>query len=290
MKHTKHNKLTALAAAVGIACGSLAIAGEDMPDAYDKQPEPTATQQQPGDENANRDMSTDRSYPDAEQSSELTYPTQPAYPNDSTDTEDSVAADSEREYTYDENRDSTYGENKDSEYRDEGDTTQARESASSYESESSSEAGKVFDESIASEHKLSKFVAAVEKVGLTDALKNGTEYTVFAPTDEAFGDDMNDVSVEELREIVRSHIVVGKVDAEQARSLDSAMVLTGETVSLSANDNKLEVGDAEVVTADIRSGNLTIHAIDAVLEPTGMSAQGDANDEQDEMDDVEEAE
>lgn len=121
---------------------------------------------------------------------------------------------------------------------------------------------------VKSNKNLSKFAEAVEKAGLADALNDGTQYTVFAPTDEAF-DKFNaenaDLSEEELREVLRSHIVAGEVKAAQAKTLDSAKVLTGETVKIAASGDTLKVGDAKVVEADIGSENLTIHTIDTVL-------------------------
>jgi uncharacterized surface protein with fasciclin (FAS1) repeats len=163
------------------------------------------------------------------------------------------------------------------------DSQQASEQSD--EGKSAGENGKLFDENIESEHKLSKFAAAIEKAGLSKALSNGTEYTLFVPNDDAFaeyGADQSDESVEKLREVVRSHIVAGKVDAEQVKSLDSAMVLTGETVAISADEDKLKIGDAEIVSADLHSGNLTIHVIDGVLEPSGLTAQAAEIEEREE--------
>lgn len=121
---------------------------------------------------------------------------------------------------------------------------------------------------VKSSKNLSQFVDAVEKAGLTDALRNGTQYTVFAPTDEAFkkfNAENSDLSEAELREVLRSHIVAGKVKAAQAKKLDSARVLTGKTVKIATSGDTLEIGDAKVVDADIGSENLTIHTIDTVL-------------------------
>jgi uncharacterized surface protein with fasciclin (FAS1) repeats len=60
------------------------------------------------------------------------------------------------------------------------------------------------------------------------------------------------------------------------------MVLTGETVAISADEDKLKIGDAEIVSADLHSGNLTIHVIDGVLEPSGLTAQAAEIEEREE--------
>jgi uncharacterized surface protein with fasciclin (FAS1) repeats len=116
-------------------------------------------------------------------------------------------------------------------------------------------------------------------------LKDGTEYTVFAPTDDAFeaySSGRSDLTVEELRDVVRSHIVAGRIDAEQAETLDSAMVLTGDTIAISKDGDNLEIGDTEVVSKDIRSGNLTVYVIDGVLEPSKMETQLSEDDDREE--------
>ncbi|HEX5789102.1 MAG TPA: fasciclin domain-containing protein [Woeseiaceae bacterium] len=145
--------------------------------------------------------------------------------------------------------------------------------------------GKALSEALGSENDLGEFVSALETAGLSKALSSGTEYTVFAPTDEAFkqfqedkGEDWSaEENVEELREVLRSHVVSGKLDRAQLEGLDSAQVLTGSVVEVSSEGEELRIGDATVegdaiTTAD----NLTIYKIDGVLDPTAMSEQSAA--------------
>jgi uncharacterized surface protein with fasciclin (FAS1) repeats len=232
MKLTHYRKLTVLAAAVGLACGSFATASEDEMDKYDDQPKTSAEQRQ-------SDFETDREYMRADQANR-------------------------------DNRQPTVSENA---------TRTARSDESSVTS------GKLFDDDVTSENKLSKFDAAIGEAGLSEALKDGTEYTVFAPTDDAFeaySSGRSDLTVEELRDVVRSHIVAGRIDAEQAETLDSAMVLTGDTIAISKDGDNLEIGDTEVVSKDIRSGNLTVYVIDGVLEPSKMETQLSEDDDREE--------
>lgn len=234
MRQLKHPTMSALAVAIGLACGATALADDnadqELTPNYDQQTEqaPSTSEQETGYDNLDDPVSQPST---GEMAREVE-------PSEST----SGDLDTSRE-----------------EY------SAATEEASSDEW---SEQSAFIDESIRSENEISEFAAAIEKAGLADALSSGTEYTIFAPTDEAFQaytDEKGEVEIEELRELLRTHIVSGTVDAEQAKSLDSAQVLTGETVSIAQDGEKLSIGDAEVVSADIRSGNLTIHTIDAVL-------------------------
>lgn len=239
MKQLKHPKLSALALAIGLACGATALAddntGQELTPNYDQQTEqaPSASEQETKYDNLDDPVSQPSTGEDMAREVE---------PAEST----SGDLDTSRE-----------------EYASSTGEDAAGESA---------EEAAFLDESTQSENQIAEFAAAIEQAGLADALTAGTEYTIFAPTDEAFQAytaDKGEVQIEELREVLRAHIVAGTVDSEQVKSLDSARVLTGETVSIAQDGDKLTIGDAELVSADIRSGNLTIHTIDAVLEAEG---------------------
>src|SRR5690606_20709773 len=65
---------------------------------------------------------------------------------------------------------------------------------------------------IAEEHQsLSRFMEALRVTGLDETLTSGTAYTVFAPTNEAFDDQWEELqgaeNREELIELLRAHIV-----------------------------------------------------------------------------------
>lgn len=270
MKQLKRRKLSTLAVAIGLACGGTALAD----DSTDKELSPTY-----GQETVQAPSTTDQ---DSKYDSEYDNMDDPVSQPSATDRSASENMAPEMEPA-----ESSSGE---------------QETRESYAATAGERAG-FLDENIQSENDISEFAAAVEKAGLADALASGTEYTIFAPTDEAFQaytDENGEVQVEELREVIRTHIVSGTVDAEQAKSLDSAQVLTGETVTIAQDGDKLAIGDATIVSADIRSGNLTIHTIDAVLAPdagdswqardAADSAQESGAESTEELPDEEEAE
>lgn len=132
---------------------------------------------------------------------------------------------------------------------------------------------------------LSTFAKALETAGLTDSLSDGTSYTIFAPTDEAFesmrGDTADLMSAEnrdELVALLRAHIVADDVDEAQARQLEEAKTIDGETVALKTENGKLMVEDATVVESDIERGNVRIHSIDKVLDAPTRTAVADEDD------------
>lgn len=130
---------------------------------------------------------------------------------------------------------------------------------------------------------LSTFVEAVKAAGMEDSLTGSTEYTVFAPTNEAW-EQMSGMSKDELMQsenreqlisLLRAHIVADDVDEQMARSLQVAQTIDGGTVDLSATEDEIQVGDAQVVGSDIQEGNLRVYAIDQVLMPTALARADD---------------
>jgi transforming growth factor-beta-induced protein len=121
----------------------------------------------------------------------------------------------------------------------------------------------------------STLVTAVTEAGLVDTLSGG-EWTVFAPTNEAF-DALPEGTLEDLladpdgalSDVLTYHVVEGTVMAETVVTLDGEEVETvnGATVTISVDGDTVMVNDATVVTTDIVASNGVIHVIDAVLVP-----------------------
>jgi len=115
---------------------------------------------------------------------------------------------------------------------------------------------------------------ALTEAGLVEALKGEGPFTVFAPTDEAFG-KLPDGTIENLLKpenrdqlvaILKYHVVAGKVPAAKVVKLHEAKTLNGESVKISAGDSVM-VNNAKVVKTDIMTSNGIIHVIDTVLLP-----------------------
>jgi uncharacterized surface protein with fasciclin (FAS1) repeats len=151
-------------------------------------------------------------------------------------------------------------------------SAQQRQDQQSVQRSQVDEAGTL--ERIAEEHEeLSTFVRALEVTGLADSIAGDTQYTVFAPTNDAFdelGRSTEQLLAPENREqlvaMLRAHIVADDVDREAAGRLNEALALNGETISLEERDGALKAGDASVRDDDVRHGNLRIYMIDELLD------------------------
>lgn len=117
-------------------------------------------------------------------------------------------------------------------------------------------------------------VAALKAAEYVDVLSNAGPFTVFAPTDEAFGklpagtvDDL--VKPEnklKLQNILEYHVYVGVVRESMVQGKMNLNQVNGKNVSVTKKDGKLQVNGANV-TAAIETSNGIIYVVDAVLIP-----------------------
>lgn len=130
-------------------------------------------------------------------------------------------------------------------------------------------------------------VAAVKAAGLVDTLAIGGPFTVFAPTDAAFGKLpagtvetlLQPANRDQLRAVLTYHVVPGKVTAGQLVKLiqdngGKAMLTTVQGGALTASLSGSSVlitdaagGIARVTAADLIQSNGVIHVTDAVSLP-----------------------
>ena len=119
-------------------------------------------------------------------------------------------------------------------------------------------------------------VAAVKAAGLIKTLSSPGPFTVFAPTDTAFGklpagtvaDLLKPVNLVKLQELLKYHVVAGKVMAADVVKLSFAKTLAdGLNVSIRVENGKVFINDSQVIFTDIPCANGVIHVIDTVLSP-----------------------
>jgi len=115
-------------------------------------------------------------------------------------------------------------------------------------------------------------VTAVKAAGLVGTLTSPGPFTVFAPTDEAFGKLPKGTveallkDIPKLKSILTYHVVAGKVMAADVVKLRSAKTVQGTALSVDASKG-VKIGGANVLTTDIETSNGVIHVIDTVLIP-----------------------
>ena len=142
--------------------------------------------------------------------------------------------------------------------------------------DSSDELVNIVDTAVAA-GSFSTLVAALQATELDAVLADeSTQFTVFAPTDDAFdvlGEDTINALLanpDELSNILLYHVIGGTaVDAETAVSLAGTKITSAndEEFALSLNDGNLFVNLSQVTVTDVTASNGVIHVIDTVLMP-----------------------
>lgn len=116
-------------------------------------------------------------------------------------------------------------------------------------------------------------VQALKAAGLVEALQGEGPFTVFAPTDAAFEAlpegalDALLADPTQLADVLKYHVVPGKVMAADVAGMTSAETLGGASFPVDATEGGVTVGGAEVLTADLTAENGVVHVIDRVLMP-----------------------
>ncbi|MCG7571525.1 fasciclin domain-containing protein [Pseudoalteromonas sp. CNC9-20] len=124
--------------------------------------------------------------------------------------------------------------------------------------------------------------AALQATGLDATLSDtDSQFTVFAPTDDAFallGQETIDALLEDpdtLSAILTYHVLDSRVSSSAAIDAAGSTVATvnGAALGLSLSGDELLVNTATVTTTDISANNGVIHVIDAVLTPPQSQPQ-----------------
>ncbi len=125
---------------------------------------------------------------------------------------------------------------------------------------------------LAIDNGFSTLVSAVVKAELLPALSDPfSEYTVFAPTNQAFSDlatalntDINGIlALPNLADILLYHVVDGAVFSTQLTN-GPVETLSGEDVIVSLASG-VKINDANVILADVEADNGVAHVLDKVL-------------------------
>ena len=107
-------------------------------------------------------------------------------------------------------------------------------------------------------------VRVVRAAGLTETLRSDGPFTLFAPTDAAFARlpagtlDSLMANPDRLAQVLKFHVVPGRLDASTVSSMSRLATVKGEP---------LAVNDIRIAASDIMTANGIIHVVDDVLMP-----------------------
>jgi hypothetical protein len=114
-------------------------------------------------------------------------------------------------------------------------------------------------------------LAAADRAGLLDTLLTGGPFTIFAPNDSAFSkftdEELAAVLADKaaLTDLLRSHIMSGKVSANDVLNGAELKTLSGKVLTAELKDDVATINGAELLATDIDTANGVIHVIDTVI-------------------------
>jgi uncharacterized surface protein with fasciclin (FAS1) repeats len=120
---------------------------------------------------------------------------------------------------------------------------------------------------------LTTFVRLIKAAGLASTLSHPGPYTVFAPSDAAFGrmpasklSDLERPGHEtELKALLSYHIAHGEITTANMSGRQSVETLQGAELTITATMKSVEIGNATLVKGDLFASNGVVHIIDNVL-------------------------
>lgn len=127
---------------------------------------------------------------------------------------------------------------------------------------------------ITDDSSLSTLKNALETAEMMEDISGSGPLTVFAPSDEAFAklspnmmqDLLNNENRDKLIEILKYHIVPGKIDSSNLKTMKLKSA-NGKTLDIKVNGDTVTINNAKITKKDINAANGTIHIIDTVLLP-----------------------
>jgi len=129
---------------------------------------------------------------------------------------------------------------------------------------------------VAVDAKFNTLAAALTAAGLVDTLKGPGPFTVLAPTDAAFAklppatlaDLLKPENKAKLADILKYHVIPGKVYSETVVTLTKATTVQGKDVTIAVAGGVVTLnGSSKVTATDVLASNGVIHVIDTVILP-----------------------
>ena len=125
---------------------------------------------------------------------------------------------------------------------------------------------------VTSDDRFTTLVAALSAADLVDPLNGEGQFTVFAPTNDAFAalDALPEGEI--LKNVLLYHVADKRFRTQKLLRLETITSLLGEDISVRLNEaNEIVINDTvRLLQANIRTTNGIIHVIDAVLIPPSL--------------------
>jgi uncharacterized surface protein with fasciclin (FAS1) repeats len=134
---------------------------------------------------------------------------------------------------------------------------------------------------VSKEPRFSKFNEAIATAGLTERFSGN--FTVFAPTDEAFNklpqDKVTGLFKQENRDYLKNllllHVVPGTFSVDDLKKREALTTEAGREikVDVSQDSKQIKIENAQVTEPRKEAENWCLYAVDAILQPAASAAR-----------------
>jgi uncharacterized surface protein with fasciclin (FAS1) repeats len=128
----------------------------------------------------------------------------------------------------------------------------------------------------------STLVSALVKANLVDTFSGRPNYTVFAPTNDAFDAAakafglkdgpalVEALDAQTLTAVLTYHVTRGSRNSTSVVASGKVTMLDGNVARISTDGGKVMIENAQIVATDILASNGYVHVIDAVILPPSL--------------------
>lgn len=126
---------------------------------------------------------------------------------------------------------------------------------------------------VVADKNLASMSRGVKAAGLETELSKAGPFTIFAPTDIAFGKlaagEMDELLKPEnkvkLSDILNYHIVEGKTNFKELKDGQKLKTLNGKELDVKVSGSNVTINGAKVQGRDSEASNGVVHSLDAIL-------------------------
>ena len=140
--------------------------------------------------------------------------------------------------------------------------------------------GKMIIDLVKNDARFTKFSEALIAAGLEEELSGGRNFTVFAPTNQAFAklsqasELMKPGNQTDLKRLVSLHVFPGKLSVEDMKKATTIKTEAGREIKVEASDDlkDIKLANAKVMLPKAEARNGFIYPVDAVIQPASGAA------------------
>ena len=126
---------------------------------------------------------------------------------------------------------------------------------------------------VGTDNYLSTLNRGIIAAGLVEQLNGDGPFTIFAPSDVAFGKLSKDFfdnlekpeNKADLADLLNHHIIAGKINFSELKNGQKLNTVNGKELNVTVKNRRVSINGASVLAKDIEGSNGVLHSLDKVI-------------------------